>query len=298
MTPPEFNLPLLPVPEDIPGVLSIDAPKAPLVPLVFDSPHSGLDLPVDFHPAVDADAVRVSADTHVDDLFAAAPDYGAPLLRALFPRSFLDVNRSLSDMDVSMVDGQWPYPTRSSNTAKRGMGLIWRKAWDDTAMYDRPLTIAQARNRILTYWLPYHCALRRLLDASYGQFRTVYHINCHSMTNIGHTMSSDGKDASRPDICIGVLYGRSAGSEFTDLLCEILRDEGFVVEMNKPFRGAELTEAYSNPAIGRHSVQFEINRRMYMDETTREKAADFATFKAVMTRLSEKLPAYAKDKTS
>ncbi|QDY70355.1 N-formylglutamate amidohydrolase [Qingshengfaniella alkalisoli] len=290
--------PLVPMPASVADVLTVTAPRTPMIPLVLDSPHSGTLLPGDFQPAVGPSMVRISADTHVDDLFSEAPDHGAPLLAALFPRSFLDVNRSLSDMDRLMVKGGWPHPTRDSNTARRGMGLIWRKAWGETPMYDAPLSIAEAEARIRRYWLSYHDALRQLLDGAFAQYRRVWHINCHSMTDAGHAMSSDGPGTARDDICIGDMHGTSAGPEFTALLREILTDEGFRVAMNKPFKGAELTEAYANPVIGRHSVQFEINRRLYMDETTRERSADYPAFKAAMTRLVERVADYIEGELS
>lgn len=283
---------LLPMPVSVEGVLKVVAPKAPLIPLVLDSPHSGTDLPAEFRPAVDPAMVRVSADTHVDDLFAAGPDFGAPLLAALFPRSFLDVNRSLSDMDTSMTATDWPHPVRDSNTARRGMGLIWRKAWGDQPMYAAPLSVFEIEERIRRYWLPYHSALRQLLDGAFAQYRKVWHINCHSMTDGGHAMSSDGPQASRADICIGDMNGSSASVEFTSLLREYLQAEGFSVAMNTPFRGAELTEAYANPAIQRHSIQFEINRRVYMNESTRDRSADYPAFKAVITRLLSRVADY------
>ncbi len=293
LTKPDPASPLIPVPEDIPGVLGVRAATAPLVPLVFDSPHSGLALPPEFEPAVDEATVRVSSDTHVDDLFSSVPEVGAPLLYACFPRSFLDPNRSLSDMDPQIVDEPWLHPVRDSTTARRGMGLIWRKAWGDTPMYDRPLTVAEAEARIRTYYVPYHAALRYLLDTSFAQFRRVYHMNCHSMTDRGHAMSSDVEGSARVDICIGDLHGTTAGPEFTRLIVETLEAEGLSVAMNAPFKGAELTEAYANPAIGRHSVQFEINRRLYMNEMTRERSADYLAFKAIMTRLAGTLSDFA-----
>ncbi|WP_404401960.1 N-formylglutamate amidohydrolase [Pelagibacterium halotolerans] len=279
--------------QTLPGVLSVEAPRAPFVPVVFDSPHSGLDIPDDFRPAVSAERVRVSADTHVDDLFSAAPDIGAPLLKAHFPRSFLDVNRSLRDMDVTMVDGVWPHPVRESPTARRGMGLMWRYAWGNELMHDRLLSVAEAEDRIARYWVPYHQTLRTLLDTTYARFGGVYHINCHSMTAVGHAISSDPAGSGRPDICIGDLYGTSAGPDFVAFIRETLRAEGLSVAINKPFRGAELAEAYANPVLGRHSVQFEINRRLYMDEETRERTAGYSALKAILTRFSRTLAAYA-----
>lgn len=282
--------------QTIPGVLSVTAPRAPLVPLVFDSPHSGLTMPADFRPAVTPERVLVAADTHVDDLFAAAPDIGAPLLAAHFPRSFLDVNRSLRDMDTSMVEGVWPHPVRASATADRGMGLMWRYAWGNELMHARPLTVAEAEARIVTYWQPYHRTLAAMLNAVHARFGGVYHVNCHSMTALGHAISSDAPGTVRDDICIGDLHGTSAEPAFVALIAETLRARGLSVAMNKPFRGAELTEAYSNPAKNRHSVQFEINRGLYMDERTRERTAGYAALRETLSHLSRVLADYATDR--
>lgn len=275
------------------GVLSVIAPRAPLVPMVFDSPHSGLEMPHGFSPAVSAERVRVAADTHVDDLFLSACDVGAPLLKAHFPRSFLDVNRSLLDMDTQLVEGEWPHPVRDSATAKRGMGLMWRYAWGDEPMYAAPMGVAEAEARIAAYWQPYHAHLAGLLNAVYARFGRVYHINCHSMTAVGHAISSDPAGTARADICLGDLHGGSASSGFVSLIAETLEAEGLVVALNRPFRGAELVAAYSNPALQRHSVQFEINRKLYMDETTRERNGGYEALKGVLARMNRVLADYA-----
>lgn len=278
---------------EIEGVLSVEAPRVPLVPLVFDSPHSGLQMPADFYPAVSAERVRVAADTHVDDLFSFAPDIGAPLLKAHFPRSFLDVNRSRLDMDLQMVEEDWPYPVRNSPTAQRGMGLMWRYAWGNELMHDRLLSVVEAETRIARYWQPYHQQLAALLNAVYARFGRVYHINCHSMTAVGHAISSDPAGTVRADICLGDLDGASASPELVNLIAETLRARGLDVALNKPFRGAELAESYSNPRHNRHSIQFEMNRRLYMDEGTRERAAGYDALKASLEHLGKVLAAYA-----
>lgn len=275
------------------GVLSVVAPRAPLVPMVFDSPHSGLQMPADFHPAVSVERVRVAADTHVDDLFESASTVGAPLLKAHFPRGFLDVNRSLLDMDTQLVAGEWPHPTRDSATAKRGMGLMWRFAWGDEPMYAAPMSVAEAEERIYRYWQRYHHHLSELLNAVYARFGRVYHLNCHSMTAVGHAISSDPAGTVRADICLGDLHGTSASKEFVSLIAETLKAEGLDVALNRPFRGAELVAAYSNPAHGRHSVQFEINRKLYMDETTRQRNAGYEALKDVLARMNRVLADYA-----
>lgn len=277
----------------IPGVLDVQGPITSPRCVVYDSPHSGLDLPRDFHPAVDQEMVLKASDSYVDELFAHAPHTGSPLLRALFPRSFLDVNRAENDVDLAMIEGHWPYPVAGSSAAQRGMGLAWRFAWGDTLMHDRLLTVAEMQNRIDQYWAPYHNRLKALLDQTYQAFGRVYHINCHSMPAFGHALSPDPAGTRRPDFVIGDFDGQSAERSFVDMIKTSLSDMGYDVVLNKPFRGAELIRRYCDPARGRHSVQIEVNRALYMDEATRAKSAGFARIQSDLAKLSENVEGYA-----
>ncbi|WP_440408224.1 N-formylglutamate amidohydrolase [Neorhizobium petrolearium] len=276
---------------EIDGVLKIIPPTAPAVPLVFDSPHSGLTIP-DFERTVSDELVRVAADTYVDDLFGFAPSIGAPLLIAHFPRSFLDLNRSVKDVDVEMIEGEWPHPTRDSAAARRGMGLAWRYAWGDTPMYGRKLTVKELEERIETYWRPYHREIVRLLDETHATFGKVYHVNCHSMPAIGHVLSPDPPGTVRKDVVVGDYDGQSSEPDFVNLVIETLGGLGYSVSLNVPFRGAELVSAYSAPAKNRHSIQIELNRKLYMDEDTREKNAGYAELKANLALLGTRLREY------
>lgn len=278
---------------DIPGVLVLAPPRRETVPLVFDSPHSGLALPSDFAPAVDPALVLVSSDTYVDELFAFAPDLGAPLLTAQFPRSFMDVNRSLLDMDPALVDGAWPYPVRDSASARRGMGLIWRIAWGETPMYAGALPVADVEARIARYWRPYHEALGQLLDAVHGAFGIVYHVDCHSMPAIGHSLSPDPPGTVRPDMVLGDYDGQSCEPGFVAMTAEMLRSRGYSVAINVPFKGAELVSAYSDPDAGRHSLQIEINRRLYMDEDSRARTSGMGPLQADLADLGRAMRDYA-----
>ncbi|MGO1074182.1 N-formylglutamate amidohydrolase [Inquilinus sp. CA228] len=277
----------------IDGVLSIVPPRGLPSPMVFDSPHSGLALPADFRPAVSPELVRLASDTHVDALFDFIPDLGAPFLLAHFPRSFLDVNRSLLDVDPELVEGDWPHPVRDSGSTRRGMGLIWRYAWGDAAMYDRRLAVAEVEARIERYWRPYHDRLRGLLDAVHGAFGRVYHINCHSMPAVGHALSPDPAGTVRPDFVLGDYDGASCEPGFVQLAAETLRGLSYSVALNVPFRGAELVSAYSAPERGRHSLQIEINRRLYMDEESRERTAGFEALRGDLEGLGRVLRDYA-----
>ena len=64
--------------------------------------------------------------------------------------------------------------------------------------------------------------------------------------------------------------------------------------LNDPYKGAELVRAWSDPAAGRHSLQIEINRRLYMDEETFEKSEGFDRLKSDLGHLTEALAAFAR----
>jgi N-formylglutamate amidohydrolase len=279
---------------DIPGVLTVTPPAAAPAPLVYDSPHSGLVIPADFRPAVAPALVLKASDTHVDALFDAAPGVGAPYLTAQFPRSFLDANRSVLDVDPDMLDGAWPHPRRDSATAKRGMGLSWRYAWEDIPMHAGPIPVAEMEARIERYWRPYHATLKALLDATHAAYGVVYHVDCHSMPAVGHRLSPDPAGTVRPDVVVGDYDGQACEPGFSALVAETLAGFGLAVVMNKPFRGAELVSAYSDPAAGRHALQIEVNRKLYMDEETREKTAGFADLKDKLDRLAVVVADYAR----
>jgi len=276
----------------VPGVLRVDAPRAPRRPLVFDSPHSGTHMPDGFRPAVPPELVFKGTDMHVDALFAFAPDIGAPLLSALFPRSFVDANRSLADMDPELVDGPWPGPLRRSPTVARGMGLIWRYAWGDAPMYAAPLTVAEAQARIERYWRPYHETLAALIASARAASGVVWHVDCHSMPAVGHALSPDPPGTVRADVVLGDRDGTSCEPGFVDAVHDALAAMGYRVARNDPFKGAELTAAYSDPADGRNSLQIEINRRLYMDEDSFARTDGFDRLAADLRRLGDAMAAY------
>ncbi|MDX2102859.1 MAG: hydrolase [Alphaproteobacteria bacterium] len=282
-----------------PGVLRVfePSPGVPRVPLVFDSPHSGTERPPEFEPAAPWATVLMASDTHVDQLFRAAPSVGAPLLAALFPRSFLDLNRSLMDMDPELLAEPWPHPLRNSAATRRGMGLMWRYAWGDTAMYARPLGVAEAEARIERYYQPYHELLGQLIDQCQQQFGAVWHVNCHSMPAVGHALSPDPPGTVRPDFVLGDLDGVSCEPGFVALVERTLQGFGYSVSRNVPFKGAELTSKFSDVSKSRNSLQIEINRRLYMNEDTRQTTDGFVGLQRHLSELVERMAAYASERS-
>lgn len=266
--------------------------QAPL-PLIFDSPHSGTYYPDDFHYACDFHALEKAEDKYVDDLFAAAPDYNARLLRALFARSYLDVNRAPDDIDPELFDGDWPYndmPIEPTNRSYAGIGLIRRLLSPNVPIYNGLLSPKDIRSRIETYHIPYHNTLEKIINEAHKNYGQVWHINCHSMPSktarsVKNSTMARATPYIQPDFVLGDRDGTSCDLDFTHSIRDHLRTKGYIVAINNPYKGVELVERYSTPSIGRHSIQIEISKALYLNEETGKKSKNYDKLKADITEL-------------
>jgi N-formylglutamate amidohydrolase len=198
------------------------------------------------------------------------------LLAAQFPRTYLDPNRHAGDIDLDLIEGgHWPHEHVPSGKARIGKALLWRTLDDGRPIYDRRLAVAEVRERIAGYHRPYHAALQSLLDRAHARFGVVYHINCHSMNAVSGTMGEGGAGKARADMVLGDRDGTTCDPAFTEFVRDMLAGFGYDVKVNDPFKGVELVRAYSNPAAGRHSLQLEVNKRLYMEGNNGPKTAGF-----------------------
>jgi N-formylglutamate amidohydrolase len=258
------------------------------VPFVFNSPHSGCYYPARFLSMVrlDANAIRRSEDCHVDELFAGAVALGAPLMAAHFPRSYLDVNREPWELDPRMF--LEPVPSFANIRSARvagGLGTVPKLVGEGLDIYPSRLPLAEALGRIETVYKPYHATLKQLLMRSHLQFGSAVLIDCHSMpasVRIGET-------GVRPDFIIGDRFGTSATRALTENAIGILISMGYTVAHNKPYAGGFITEHYGRPARNLHALQIEINRGLYMNARTFEKAVGFDALADDLTRFSADL---------
>lgn len=273
------------------------APTGPHVPLVLDSPHSGTRYPDDFRPAVAQELLRQAEDGFVDDLYASGPAHGATLICAQFPRSYIDANRSLLDVDASLLDAPWPGPAIPSRKTELGIGLIWRVLDSGTPIYSRKLSVEEVKNRIVRFHQPYQRAVKDALDAAHDHFGGVWHLNLHSMPAVSSRISEEGPGRPRADFVLGDRDGTTCAPEFTAMVAETLRGFGYEVKVNDPYKGVELVRAFSDPADNRHSLQIEANRRLYMDERTRERAAGYDELKRNLDRLLATVARYAAEQS-
>jgi len=253
-------------------------PRRTTAPMVFNSAHSGREYPERFLAMTRLDhmSIRQSEDTWVDELFGRAPHLGAPLLRAHFPRCYLDINREPWELDPTMFAE--PLSERCNTTSPRvpaGLGTIAKVVASGAEIYREKLSFAEAKRRVEKLYEPYHAALAALVNRTKAKFGRCILIDCHSMPSVGGPADTDG-GTPRVDFVLGDCFGNSCAPVVTATVERALENLGYRTVRNLPYSGGHTTRHYGKPLEGIHALQIEINRRLYMDETTHKKRAGFA----------------------
>lgn len=254
-------------------------------PVVLASPHSGRRYPASLldRAQVGLLALRRAEDAFVDALFCDAPGLGAPLLCATLARAFVDLNRAPDDLDPSMYEGSLPRLVNTSSArVLAGLGVIPRIAGDGSEIYAAPLDASEAAERLDHVHGPYHAALSAQLDETVAQFGCAVLLDCHSMP-------SCARGPFAPDIVLGDRYGAAAAPELTQRVEQTLRRLGYRVARNSPFAGGYVTQRYGQPERGRHALQIEISRGLYLNERTLEPHSGFTAVRRDMQRLISSL---------
>ena len=249
-------------------------PKTTTTSVVFSSPHSGARYTQDFISQTELTLLqlRSSEDAFVDDLFATAPSLGAPLLSALFPRAFVDLNRAQEDLDGALI---WGVKNNTPNSRiSSGLGVIPRVVAGGRQIYHGKISKPEAMHRLNTVWAPYHSQLQNLLDAAWRGFGSAILVDCHSMPHEAVKTTGAGR-MKAPQVVIGDRFGASAHSTIVNHIADVFLDAGFNVARNTPFAGAYIAQNYGRPSRGQHALQIEIDRSLYMDETTLKPHSGF-----------------------
>lgn len=265
-------------------------PKARTTAAVFASPHSGCDYPWSFIRAsqLDEKAIRSSEDAFVDQLFSAAPDYGAPLLASTVPRAYVDLNRNESELDPALIEGvrQTGHNPRISS----GLGVIPRVVANGREIRQGKIGIGEAMRRLDECYHPYHNKLTTLMNESVELFGFALLFDCHSMPHEALAVTSYAFD-QRPEIVLGDRFGAACAPELIEEVDRAFQDAGLRTSRNLPFAGAHVTQNYGRPTNGHHAIQIEVDRGLYMDEAEIEPNENFDAFKTVLShvigRLSE-----------
>ena len=267
---------------------SVSAPAEQRVPYVFNSPHSGRIYPPSFlrSSKLDSNQIRGSEDFHVDDLFQDVVRIGAPLVKAHFPRAYLDANREPYEFDEKLFAEKLPsFSNRKSVRAACGLGTIARVVTESQEIYREKPTLEEALARVETLYRPYHECLRRLLAKTHVQFGYSVLVDCHSMPS----SAVDSSSKNKPDIIVGDRFGTSCSFYISTAITEIFKDLGFKVARNKPYAGGFITEHYGRPDRGLHAVQIEINRGLYMDEKRLILTPDFDQLRTQLAIFAERI---------
>ena len=271
-------------------ILNVEGDEGQSIPLIIDSPHSGTEYPLDFNHQADFAQLRQAEDSYVDELYKHVSSIGGVFLDAKFPRSYIDPNRSENDFILEDLheknNNACEIKFKPTIKSQLGIGLVWLKVPPNgELMYKDKITLKQLMHRVNTYHRPYHKILKNILDNTYKKFGNFYHVNAHSMQNQATAMSDQSQGTKRPDFVIGDREGTSCKIGFTDLIVDFLKSLNYSVDVNYPYKGMELVRAYSDPLQNKNSVQIEVNRKLYMNEETREKIDNFKILKQDLKKL-------------
>lgn len=260
-----------------PAPFTLTTPKAPeknsepVPPMwLITSPHSGHYYPRDFilKSKLDSQQLRLSEDMHVDALLSDTPNAGASLLTATYPRAYVDLNREPYELDASMFSDPLPeYVNTASTRVLGGLGTIAKIVSERLEIYDRPLAFAEAEARLAQIYFPFHACLKQQLETAQHYWGEAYLLDVHSMPSNAVRKYKGGKSGS-VDFVLGNRHGRTCDPAYFDAVYNFLTDKGYYVEKNKPYAGGYITEHYGKPSDGFHTLQLEMNRKLYMNEST------------------------------
>ncbi len=268
------------------GVYTLFKPQDVSYPILFDSPHSGSLYPDDFKFSCPQYALDRLSDLYVEELFCDVPQYGYTFLRAEFPRSYIDLNRSLEDIDSEILSDTWSGAISTKGRAKHGVGLVFTRGHERVLIYGDKLSSKEILGRINAFYAPYHRALMKEFSDLRRDHGHVLHINCHSFPSHQPFHQNGGRF---PDFVLGDRFGATCSPHILQYIKDMIEKLGYCVAINNPYQGSVLIQKTGNPANHQHSLQIEINRSLYMNEETLRKIQHFAQLKKDIHLITENL---------
>ncbi|MEM7449327.1 MAG: N-formylglutamate amidohydrolase [Myxococcota bacterium] len=250
-------------------------------PLLVEIPHAGLTIPPEVQPQLDVppDAILRDADIYVDRLYERCAERGATRLAAKLSRYVVDLNRSADDVDAETV------PEHPKPRALQPRGVVWRMTTDGRSVLRKPLSYSGLQKRIEQYHRPYHDTLRRELERLRATHGFAVLLAAHSMPSVGRWGHTD-TGTRRADIVPGTQGRSTAHPEVVDLVDSHFRAAGLSVRHDDPYRGGYTTAHYGRPSEHWHAIQIELNRALYVDESTAQpKQGDFEALQKVLLEL-------------
>lgn len=254
--------------------------------LIAASPHSGRVYPKAFtaRTALPLSTLRRNEDAFMDQVIAPLAAQGIPLLKAHFPRCYVDVNRAIDEILTDWNDFGAPTTPRGA----AGLGVIPTMISEKLAIYKTPLPKDVLQGRIDQLYRPYHDALTGLLKAAQQSAGKAVLLDCHSMPGV----STSGRP--RHDIILGDRFGASAAPELVDLTERVFSQAGYRVARNYPYAGGYVTSTYGQPNNGVCVIQIEVNRNIYMNAASFKLSSGFTRLQACFINLAAELRIFLK----
>ncbi|MFV2053775.1 N-formylglutamate amidohydrolase [Aliiroseovarius sp. YM-037] len=272
----------------------VSLPEKRTTSVVFASPHSGRDYSDSFlsQTVLCQQSIRTSEDAFVDLLFEDAPKHGAPFLKALAPRAYLDLNRNSDELDSALIEGagRMMHNPRIAS----GLGVIPRVVASGRAIYRGKMPLTDAQARIRDIWHPYHRTLQHLMDESKRDFGEAILVDCHSMPHEAVDAISH-RGLPRPDVVLGDRFGAAAHADIVAQIEDAFVSAGLNVVRNAPFAGAFITQNYGRPSRGQHAIQVEIDRSLYMNEKTIRPNGNFMALRKLIGQVTAEIAAIGRN---
>ncbi len=265
------------------GIFQRFDPNVPPVPVMVDVSRSGREYPEEMRSMVPFTVLHDNVSMYVDDLWGAAPDYGATMLYASFPSFWIDANRNELDIDADLIEGEWPVPLQPT-VSKRGLGLLKSKSRYGEPVHERKLTVAEVMARIENYHRPYYAELKQNLDRMRSAWGFVYQLSCHCMSAVGAPTHPDAGQP-RTDFCLGNVNGTTSSAEFIEFVKAKIESLGYSCKLNFPYTGGELNARFGDTSGKSESIMVEINKKLFMDTATFRRKPEFAKVKADVTKV-------------
>jgi N-formylglutamate deformylase len=276
-----------------PDIFHRNDPSVAPVPVLVDVSRSGRTYPPDYRSPLPFNTVHDNVSMYVDEIWKDAPQYGATLLVALFPNTYIDTNRHELDIDPDLIDGTWPVPVEF--VSKSGLGLLKTKSRYGETFHERKFTVAEVQHRLDGYWRPYHREMASQLDRMLTAHGFYYNLSCHCMSAVGAPTHADaGKE--RMDFCIGNLKGTTSSVDFIEFVAETIRAQGFTCSVNTPYSGGEINRLYGKTDGTRESLMIEINKKRFMDVQSFRKNEGFDAVRGVARAVLQAVTGRARER--
>ena len=238
--------------------------KNPKNPVIITVPHSGSFYPELFknHIKLDLDRIRKIEDYQSDKILKLIRKESVDILIAKCSRAVVDLNRSRKSIDNDMFDGIVIIDQPDEKKMiSYGLG-VFPKIISNKSIFKTKLPVSYSRKILEAYYDPFHKSLSEQLKFLLNKFGYCYHFDLHTMPSKALNYFK-----VKPDIVLGNNFGKSSTENFINYIKNSFEKFGLKVEINNPYAGGFITRRYGNPLVGIETVQIEINRSLYMDET-------------------------------